>query len=108
MDTFGTVIYVGTFTKILFNALRIRFMVLPGELVSVFEAARNFMDRSFRSHCAVSGRWRIDAPNPRCVQEMSTEAYRQRLALKRVGGETSQHTMRGRLRLKDLRQGISP
>jgi GntR family transcriptional regulator / MocR family aminotransferase len=45
IDTFGCVIYVGTFTKMLFNALRIGFMVLPGELVSVFEAARNFMDR---------------------------------------------------------------
>jgi GntR family transcriptional regulator / MocR family aminotransferase len=45
IDSFNTVIYVGTFTKMLFNALRIGFVVLPEELVSVFEAARNFMDR---------------------------------------------------------------
>jgi GntR family transcriptional regulator / MocR family aminotransferase len=45
IDRSGTVIYVGTFTKMLFNALRIGFMVLPPRLVSAFEAARSIVDR---------------------------------------------------------------
>jgi GntR family transcriptional regulator / MocR family aminotransferase len=45
LDASGSVIYVGTFTKMLFNALRLGFMVLPERLVSAFEAARSFVDR---------------------------------------------------------------
>jgi GntR family transcriptional regulator / MocR family aminotransferase len=45
LDQSGSVIYVGTFTKMLFNALRIGFLVLPPRLVDVFEAARSFVDR---------------------------------------------------------------
>ena len=44
-DKSTTVIYVGTFTKMLFNALRIGFMVLPEGLVASFEAVRSFVDR---------------------------------------------------------------
>ena len=45
LDRSGSVIYVGTFTKMLFNALRLGFMVLPERLVAAFEAARSFVDR---------------------------------------------------------------
>jgi GntR family transcriptional regulator/MocR family aminotransferase len=45
MDRSGSVIYVGTFTKMLFNALRLGFMVIPERLVSAFEAGRSFVDR---------------------------------------------------------------
>ena len=45
LDRSGSVIYVGTFTKMLFNALRLGFMVLPQRLVGAFEAARSFVDR---------------------------------------------------------------
>jgi GntR family transcriptional regulator/MocR family aminotransferase len=45
LDRSGSVIYVGTFTKMLFNALRLGFMVVPERLVSAFEAARSFVDR---------------------------------------------------------------
>ena len=45
LDTSGCVIYVGTFTKMLFNALRLGFMVLPERLVEAFAAARSFVDR---------------------------------------------------------------
>ena len=44
LDSSGCVIYVGTFTKMLFNALRLGFMVLPERLVSVFTAARSLVD----------------------------------------------------------------
>jgi GntR family transcriptional regulator/MocR family aminotransferase len=39
------VVYVGTFTKMLFNALRLGFLVLPSRLVEAFAAARSHTDR---------------------------------------------------------------
>jgi GntR family transcriptional regulator/MocR family aminotransferase len=45
LDRSGAVIYVGTFTKMLFNALRLGFLVLPPRLVGAFEAARTLVDR---------------------------------------------------------------
>jgi GntR family transcriptional regulator/MocR family aminotransferase len=45
LDSSGCVIYVGTFTKMLFNALRLGFMVLPQRLVESFVSARTFVDR---------------------------------------------------------------
>ena len=45
LDRSGCVIYVGTFTKMLFNALRLGFIVLPERVVEPFAAARTFLDR---------------------------------------------------------------
>jgi GntR family transcriptional regulator/MocR family aminotransferase len=45
IDKSGSVIYVGTFTKMLFNALRIGFIVVPEHLVEAFRITRSFMDR---------------------------------------------------------------
>jgi GntR family transcriptional regulator/MocR family aminotransferase len=45
LDRSGSVIYVGTFTKMLFNALRIGFIVVPERLVKAFRIARSFVDR---------------------------------------------------------------
>lgn len=45
LDRSGSVIYVGTFTKTLFNALRIGFIVVPERLVDPLRIARSFMDR---------------------------------------------------------------
>jgi GntR family transcriptional regulator/MocR family aminotransferase len=45
LDNSGCVIYVGTFTKMLFNALRLGFMILPERLVGPFISARSFVDR---------------------------------------------------------------
>jgi GntR family transcriptional regulator/MocR family aminotransferase len=45
LDLSGSVIYVGTFTKMLFNALRIGFIVVPERLVEAFRITRSFMDR---------------------------------------------------------------
>jgi GntR family transcriptional regulator / MocR family aminotransferase len=44
LDSSGCVIYVGTFTKMLFNALRLGFMVLPERLVEKFASARTLVD----------------------------------------------------------------
>lgn len=45
LDRSDSVIYVGTFTKMLFNALRMGFMVIPERLMSAFEAAKSIVDR---------------------------------------------------------------
>jgi GntR family transcriptional regulator/MocR family aminotransferase len=45
LDRSGSVIYVGTFTKMLFNALRLGFIVVPERLVEAFRIARSFIDR---------------------------------------------------------------
>jgi hypothetical protein len=45
LDRTGSVIYVGTFTKMLFNALRIGFIVVPERVSEAFRIARTFFDR---------------------------------------------------------------
>jgi GntR family transcriptional regulator / MocR family aminotransferase len=45
LDRSGSVIYVGTFTKMLFNALRIGFIVVPERLVEGSRITRSFIDR---------------------------------------------------------------
>lgn len=44
LDTANRVIYIGTFSKILFPALRLGYLVVPEALVDVFYAARRFID----------------------------------------------------------------
>ncbi len=45
LDESGSVIYLGTFTKMLFNSLRLGFAVLPQRLVDAFAAGRSLTDR---------------------------------------------------------------
>ena len=45
MDRSGCVIYIGTFTKMLFNSLRLGFMVVPERVSRAFVAARALLDR---------------------------------------------------------------
>jgi GntR family transcriptional regulator/MocR family aminotransferase len=45
LDRSGSVIYVGTFTKMLFNSLRLGFIVIPERVADAFAAARSILDR---------------------------------------------------------------
>lgn len=45
LDTAGRVIYLGTFSKVLFPALRLAYAVLPPALVSPFVQAKRMIDR---------------------------------------------------------------
>jgi GntR family transcriptional regulator/MocR family aminotransferase len=45
LDRADCVLYVGTFTKMLFNALRLGFVIVPERLVAPLELARSFIDR---------------------------------------------------------------
>ena len=45
LDAEGRVIYIGTFSKVLFPALRLGYVVVPPDLVDAFVAARELSDR---------------------------------------------------------------
>src|SRR5262249_34913782 len=45
LDTAGRVIYVGTFSRTVFSALRIGYLIVPKSLVDAFSAAKWLCDR---------------------------------------------------------------
>jgi GntR family transcriptional regulator/MocR family aminotransferase len=51
LDSAGRVIYVGTFTKVLYPSLRLAYLVLPSDLVQSFVNARTQIDGLRRRSC---------------------------------------------------------
>ncbi len=45
LDTARRVIYIGTFSKVLFPSLRLGYVIVPDDLVQVFQTGRTLMDR---------------------------------------------------------------
>jgi GntR family transcriptional regulator / MocR family aminotransferase len=45
LDSTNHVIYLGTFSKVLFPALRLGYLVVPSDLTDIFVAVRHFVDR---------------------------------------------------------------
>jgi GntR family transcriptional regulator / MocR family aminotransferase len=45
LDSHGRVIYIGTFSKVMFPALRLGYMIVPSNLTTAFAAARAIQDR---------------------------------------------------------------
>ena len=60
LDRHGRVIYIGTFAKTLFPALRLAYLVLPRALVRPFVAAKWVADRF--SPLLPQARWRSSSP----------------------------------------------
>ena len=54
LDPGGRVIYIGTFTKMMFPALRLSYMVVPEELVSIFDTMKHLADGFTTLHTQVA------------------------------------------------------
>lgn len=103
LDRVGRVIYVGTFSKVLFPALRIGYMVVPKRLVSAFHAARAYADRGAPLlEQAVLARFISEGHLARHVRRMRT-TYIERQA---ILVEMVQKFLRGLLTVKPTDAGL--
>ena len=103
VDRRGAVIYVGTFTKMLFNALRLGFMVLPEQLVDPFARARSIDDRHPPTlDQATLTDFIVEGHFGRHVRRMR-QAYAERLD---VLMESSARTLAGRLEVQRAGAGM--
>ena len=82
LDSNSRVIYIGTFSKVLFPSLRVGYMVIPSDLVESFRAIRRVMDLS----------------PPRFYQEVLSDFIRE--------GHFARHIRRMRVHYGELRTAL--
>ena len=103
LDKAGRVIYVGTFSKVLFPALRIGYMVVPDRIVDAFHAARAHADRGAPLlEQAVLASFIEEGHLSRHVRRMRT-LYAERRA---ILVETAQHHLGNLLEINETKAGL--
>ena len=102
-DRSGCVIYVGTFTKMLFNSLRLGFLVVPERIVDAFAAARTVLDRHPPTlDQAILADFILDGHFGHHIRRMR-KMYAQRMALL---CDASRERLGGRLELVEAASGM--
>jgi len=103
LDTDGRVIYIGTFAKSVFPALRLGFVVVPSDLHASFLAARRASDLHppLLEQMALAD-FMVDGHYARHLRRMRS-AYRERLE---ALSEAVERTCAGALRLRPVQAGL--
>lgn len=103
LDSTGRVIYIGTFSKVLFPGLRLGYMVVPPDLVAAFTQARALTDRgSAWLDQAVLADFIVEGHFARHIRRMrALYAERQALLVDLV-----RHKLAGRLEIRSAEAGL--
>ncbi len=103
LDHSGSIIYIGTFTKMLFNALRLGFVVVPDRLVDAFRMLRSFVDRHPPTlDQAVLAEFILDGHFGHHVRRMR-QTYRERMSVLK---EAAERHLKGALDVVEAAAGM--
>jgi GntR family transcriptional regulator/MocR family aminotransferase len=103
LDRHGLVIYAGSFSKVLFPGLRLAYLVLPSDLVNVFEAAKSLSSRhSPILDQAVLSDFITEGHFARHIRRMR-QLYSERLSILL---ESARRNLAGMLTISDVEAGL--